>query len=672
MRFDLELKVVSQLTENGLNNLSEMLYGDSNITPMFWDENSAVDKTQLNTGSVNYSNFNGGKYIDDSYYSSGVDTNSDDLKFLNNIVYGSTVIPVFNSGKYTINRSEFLWSKNNIVKPFSFDEKSGRYSCVVDPTIDPNKLIVSTLSFNYPGYIKNKKSFISVPWNQNYFEQTNSIEQTLQYIFKNNTADYKYSLNKNTVYLSTNKISYTNEVIGTVTDSINKIFVLPEFPVSNLSVSGCPASGYTLKSGIIIFNKTTNLTVGQNISVSYDVVPFISYIDSSRDATTDQVFFNTNMHPKLVNYKNGTLCLSNSFGDIDIPVELTINTDQPSIFGSESCRVTARLNTIGKVASPGEAVSLSILTDNAVFVDNNSTTITKTTFADGTVIADVIAATDKIGFYIQKEWVTGNKINIPYILTGANPTSTYLHFMTSDDPILGSKYGGGAELFVESYTNNTLESYTMNGRKVAYVSLQDDNGILNSKFIKPTNISFSIPGTIQIPIRHLGTSPASGSGITVIEYANVIPSSSNIEGYWLVSDSSIDIQATFNSDNITLESPVASVALQNIKSENSFILNKYNTSLGASQLGVFGYLTISEYLKNPYGLNACSIYCSHSDCIFKKCIHPDQSIQKNFILDDGKVGCIHNKEWDADPNNSVCPGQDANLVNPFIMHLEGI
>jgi hypothetical protein len=171
--------------------------------------------------------------------------------------------------------------------------------------------------------------------------------------------------------------------------------------------------------------------------------------------------------------------------------------------------------------------------------------------------------------------------------------------------------------------------------------------------------------------------------VTKLVFDNTIPKDSTIKGYWLITNGNIKIRATYQNDYISLTSETVTIPLSRVKTSNSigdihsnvgytFELNKYNTSSGASQLGAFGYLTISEYLKNPYGLNAVSIYCTHSDCIYKRCSHPDPTIRKNFVLDTGRVGCAHNKIWDADPNNFVCEAEDAHLVNPFIMHLEGI
>jgi hypothetical protein len=714
MRFDLELKIVSTLTQDGLDNAAEMLYGTSNIVPVRWDETTVTDKINLNRGSINYQNYKKCKNFDDSYFSSGVDMNTDDLKFSQNIIHNSAVIPVFNSGRYTVNRSEFFWSKNNIVKPFQYNENDDLYSCSIDPNYNPNKIIISTLSFVYPGNVKNKKSFTFVPWDQTYFEAGNTLLQTLDYVFHKSTSDYNYCLKDGVAYLSAKKISYKNKAIGVVQDSVNKIFILPEFPVSNLVIHGFAESvDYIVKTGIVVFKKSATLNIGTTITASFDVVPYISFIDETRDQTNDKIFFNTSMHPKLVNYRSGTLCLSNSFGDIDIPVDLSITSNKSTVFGSEPINITARLSTVGGVACPNKEVTLDIITDNAVFINNNDFSMTKTTFADGTITADVAAKIDNIGYYIQKEWVSGSVITLPFKLNNLSANGIYTYFITSDDPILGKKYKTIYDNeFTESYRTNDLSSYEMNGRKIAYVSLQDNNGTLVSKFIKPLavkyftnkNVTFrnlycntrisqntivmqsqvsgssvssigSVDGAYPngaIPNNRMDVYQFTAGDVTQIEFDKPIPMPSNVAGLWMITDASVKIQASYADSLITLESDIISVELQNIKSENSFVLNKYNTSLGASQLGVFGYLTVSEYLKNPYGLNSFSMYCIHSDCIYKKCMHQDKNIQKNFILDDGKVGCIHNHEWDADPDNSVCPAQNAYLVNPFIMHLEDI
>lgn len=720
MRFDLELNIVSKLTQDGLDNLSESLYGISNITSIYWDEASSIDKINLNKGTINKSGYNSKRNIDDSHLTSGVDMLTDDLKFVQNIVYGSTVIPVFNSGKYTVNKGRYFWSKNNIVKPCVI--KDGRYTCEIKELINPSDIIISTISFVSPGYNKVKRQFIYVPWDQLYYEagpdpsdpKQQTMEDTFKYIFKNNLADYKFTIYNNTVYLSVGKISYNDIPIGRFQDTKNKMFVLPEFPISNLKINGfTEGTDYTVKSSIVTFNKDASVVIGAQVVASFDVTPFVSYLDNRGDVN-DFVFFNTNMHPKTINYKNGTLCISNSFGGASIPLKLTSSTNKNTVFFQEPFRATARLTGVGDTAITDKNVTLEILTNNAVFTENNSHTITKPTLADGTIQCEVAAKTDAIGYYIQKEWVSGNTLTLPFELKDVNTNSTYLYFITSDDPILGKKFKSPYdEKFSESYVTNDIGSYSMNGRKIAYVSLQDNNGKLTSRFIKPvssetavsrsvnyrnlfcdtrnsSNTTFKsvmdLNGVVNTSLGTISTSGEYALGVlpgdkldlysytapivTDIVFEKSIPASSNIAGYWLITDSVINIKASFEDDNISLESNTTSVDLQNIKSETSFVLNRENTSLGASQLGVFGYLSISEYLKNQYGLNAFSLYCTHSDCIFKKCIHPDPSIRTNFVLDEGKVGCAHNKEWDDE--NWVCPGQNAHLMNPFIMHLEVI
>lgn len=691
MRFDLEFKLVSTITTQGLSKIAESLYGETpDILPMFWDENAAIESVAVNHGNISFSGYNQDRTIPESDISSGVNINSDSFAYLGDIQHRSAVTPVLAGGGYSSGKSKFLWSKNAITKPFEWNGYF--YTADVDTTIDINNTIVFTIEFQQPGNTKNKKKFVFVPWDeamyQNLLEDNSpqeALSKTLKFIFKASIADNKFTLFGNKAYLNSKKIEYKDRFIGTVGATDNTIMVLPECPAVDVILKNgsniIDESDYTISGCLVVF-KNGIVSEGDNIYASYIVKPIISYMDKKRNEIDNSVYSNINLHPRMVNNKNGVLCLSPAFGNIDIPLKLTTKSDKESVYGAEPFRITSRLSGVSETPVVGKEVTLSILSANAIFNETNTQTITKRTISDGTISANIVSKFDRIGYFIQKEWVSNSTtITIPYTIPDVKTDDIFVYFVTADDPILGKiSPEDGEEEFVEKYWEQDLKTYTMNGRKIAYVSLQNQNGVLRSRFVKPSLITYPASGCAStfrnLPVDSTGQNySADPPGVTnfTTDEATVItfdylPDDAQIIGYWLITNGVIRVKAEYTSPEINLYSDDVTVELKNVRTENAFTLNRYGEA--ASQLGAFGYYTISEYLKNPYALNACSIYCVHSDCIQKKCIHPDVKIRNNFILDNGGVGCAHNKQYDQ--THTPCPGEDAHLVNPFIMHLEVI
>jgi hypothetical protein len=159
---------------------------------------------------------------------------------------------------------------------------------------------------------------------------------------------------------------------------------------------------------------------------------------------------------------------------------------------------------------------------------------------------------------------------------------------------------------------------------------------------------------------------------TVIVYENPLPISNNdISGMWIVSDKLVKIQATYDSGGISLKSNIIDIKVKSIESDGPFTLTGYSIPGIDTKVQEFGYLTATEYVKNPFGIRDCSYYCIFSDAINKKCTHPTTAYRKHFILDGESIGCKHTPEYDATIDESLrCPGVDAHIVNPFMLQVD--
>lgn len=694
MRYDLEFNITSKLTQDGLNLLSETLFGESNIVPAFWDKNSLTSQFSINSGQLDLSRYNKKKFIDDEFISSGVNLSTEELSLYGKIINKDFITTSFNGGMFSSNRSKFQWSKNSIVKSFAWED--GFYKCEVDPDIDTNKISISTFTFDELLFYKNKKTFYYIPPTLTF----DTLEENLAETFKGSTQDFKFTIIDNVAILSCKRLIYS----GNLLSKAGNRFILPEFPVSNLKIE-TTRENYTYQEGSLLFEDTSV----DNVVATFEVLPVISFLSTTR-VNEDVVFNNLNLHPRLLNYKNGTLCIRPNFNSLDSPKSLIVTSNKSLLFGSEIAKVNIKLLGAGDLPLSGKDVTVKIKTKNAQFSSSSlpdKSEIKLKTYVDGEISTDLIANTGKVGFYIQKEWVdsVNKKIKIPFQLSSSvDIKRVYLYIITADDPFLGKKniLAADGEGFIEKYATDKISSYETNGRKIAFVSLEqsEDLGTVTSKFIKPLSVTAGPNLTNQrINFKNMAyNSDGAGSNqlisdilpssayasstwsyipeyITELTYPKM-PSSDNIASFWLITDSLIEIEASYEDAETSITSEPLLLTFQNIKSENSFTLNKYSSAGPDSRYGSFGYYTMTEYLKNPYGLNAFSYYCMHSDCVYKKCIHPDLSNHKYFLLDSGRVGCSRNKDFE-DENNGVgtdnigrCPGMDANLINPFTMHTE--
>jgi len=745
MRFDLEFNMVSQLSSNGLAELSEMFYGNDNkwLTPSRWDSQSLINKDQAAKSNIDVSKYNNMSNIPSWLYSSGV-SSSDDISLNRLIARNSMICPLFNAGSVYFNRYKFNWSNSTIRKEVLFNPWLGHYYCEVDSDIDVKSIQAFTLKFKYPGYISYEKTWEFVEFIEN---EDLSFRSNLEATFSAYpTKDYKITLvsydDVSIVILSGDKIQVRDLNIGTAYANKGSIMAIGEYPVIEESVElnnlSCDDCEYRFFSSTMVFNNVTDKDV--NVFVCYDVSPVLVYSQLERFNSNDVVYAHANILPSAIGFNNGLIALHNAGSaggtiqtddgvNIVIPTGLTIDVDRTEASVLDSVRCTAKMSGIDNMPVKDAKIKfqLSSVSEDVKFLESGAMSYEAYTGINGEVTANAFIDRDRFGWYLQKEWVSGNKISIPYDIHTEMTDEIYLYFITSDDPILGKLFARDFEASIEeSYASETsLETYDVEGRKVAYVKLMNRNkggsNIVYSSFVKPVSISrnesflfdfknlyiknsqqdiarfiSSLPDymsmQVSTPVRSYsaeslgytkGTLPndvldiyrAKVTDGTIIEFEDSIPAYDNIIGYWLITGSSVDVavKAIFDDGNsfMHLESNEVSISTTNyIKSEYEFILTDSETESQNTALSSFGYYTVSEYLDNPYKQNACTYTCRYSDPIRKKCLFKEGKYSKYYDTDGSSGICTkpanHNllDESDRCPitSNKYIKGPDGNLL----------
>ena len=341
-------------------------------------------------------------------------------------------------------------------------------------------------------------------------------------------------------------------------------------------------------------------------------------------------------------------------------------------------------------------------------------------------------------------------IYIPFEIGTTSPSSIYLYMVTADDAIMGKQTTealGNANQIKDYYTNYTLSSYNISGRCIAYVDIEYfSDQVVKSTFIKPIVVSNITDVTKKFPIRNLyvtntgkissgqstlnskptgfqlssstATVPVTGwdnswlitpDTFTYVEATNIdssykitfqsdIPGydDPNVVGYFLIADTTgvVNAKATYHDEsyNFDLTSTEASIILSNfITSDTPFTLTEGTFENVNNILSTFGYYTVSDYMKSPFGINSCSVICQYSDGV-KKCIKPviindDGSVKIDYNADYFKYNnstvidyCKNTSSSPVDPVtglpvnlvhddnlNLACPGYSGKLINQFIL-----
>lgn len=515
MRFDLEYISVGGLTKEKLSEFSDILYGENaTISPMLWDTkyaSSIVNRGDINT--ANFSNFN--REVDNFFVSGLVPTSTISLNSI--IKKDGTVTLLFNGGDFLTYRRKSSWSNNTISSLLDFDQISGYYTLKLDNDTDLSSIYICTLSVLDQKYFQLKKEFI--------FVEYDGISIVSTFNSSDKKMDYIYTIKDNILYLSSNKIEYTMS-LGTYLSG-NAIFYLPEFPAKDILINGFNDTDYKVESGAIIFNnyKENKIRPGTEVNISYSVAPIITFKQAGRSNKEDIIFKNVNVSPRSLNFKSGTIGLYNCFSKNIEPINITFSKNIPSQIGyKDTIKITATLRGIDNmpvqlISKSGKSITLNIISDNAKWQETDTAEFISDTGIDGSLSATLGIDKEKVGFYIQKEWVSNidgrGTITIPYTFPMHGTSTTgygqddlkkiYLYTIYNNDPILGKIAYKDLETPIIEYTTyipsigdtekeiqeNTLNSYYLNGKKVAYVKLlqsSNPSNTLTSLFVKPTKV----------------------------------------------------------------------------------------------------------------------------------------------------------------------------------------
>jgi hypothetical protein len=720
MKFDLEFNIINFLGQKGLDKLSDLLYSDSSsLTPMKYDI-KAVSLNQ-NKGSINTSNFNNMNCVPDHFIVSGI-TSTGKLSLNSILDKSGKKIPVFNGGDLTVHKDITSWSVNRI---FKTTEKSlDKYLCVLDSDFDINSIDIFTTSFQFPGYFKKQKQFKYIPFHADGLLTT----------FKSSKEEYKYTIIDNTVHLSTDTIHYEKCLLGNIVDGSNIFalpeFPVSNLNLENMSSDDYTIYNGTIIINSTAFPIGTNVVASFEVMpiITFtqinrslnrpDIIPSVETIDSK------SINFKNGIICAYQSYDTN---------NIPTNLELTVVENKDIISYSEVLGIETRITNISGLPIPNKKITTKIISNNAIWQESNSPNYTSTSTIDGTIKASLVSDSSNIGLYIQKEWMSNvlvdgvlrGRITLPYIHPSIGASldlkdkqtilnGMYLYTVQSDDPILGKYNAIYSENGVdEYYTSGNIKDYIVTGRKIAYIKLSSANNKIYSSYIKPIdisidndiNISFrdlfiktingssqfsltmmTIPKTISsinkydlagkykdgiLPFDTLTVKEDKFNSVTVITYENPLPiSNPDLSGAWLVSDKIIEIVSEYDDGVIKLSSNIKDIIVKSVESETPFMLTGYTLNGYDTKTQGFGYLTATEYMKNPFGIRSCSYYCIYSDAINKRCINPNIGYRKYFKLDSESIGCIHTPEYDlgvTKPNR--CPGVDAHIVNPFILQV---
>lgn len=695
MRFDLEIDIVSGCDCLDLQYLSSIFYNkdDETILPALYDKKTLFYKELSNTGSINTNKYLDFKEVPVNLFQSYIKEDGIDLyKLINN---NSLLYPLFKGGEFYSCNKKFNFSSLYITDKFEYI--NGYYRKEIKEEFNANSISIYTLELTFPGIINKPKEFI--------FKQYNtSIENT----FKNTSEEYLYTIVDNVIYLNIEEILYTDILVGRG-DGSSRMFVLPEFPINNIDIKSHDTSKYKILNGLIIFNKDATPSINEDVVISCSISPIITYKRNS-ETREDIVSTLNNISPNSIGFKNGVICLYNSYNNTDLPSSLGLSVETINKL-TNTYRIKASLSSLSGIPMKNKEISFNILTGGANFAETNSQDFSSYTNMSGETTAILSDTTENNGIYVQKEWVSGNIICLPEELEIEDISSTFLYIITADDPILGKLKAFNTEKFLEEYYKEAdISSYYVTGRKVAFIELLNKDGKLTQKYIKPFIIEYEVnkditfrnlflkdktetiikyekdatyqssltfeEGTYEnasIPFNKIDLYSKTIPKATKITFTKTIPVADNIAGYLLIFNRDVKVQATYTDEYSTIKSEVVSIEIKNIKSESPFILSGINLEDKNTTLDDLGYYTVSDYIQNDYEIYPCTYGCIYSDAIDKTCLHNNEAYREFYKQDNNGVLCIHTPEYDETINiENRCPGLKAQMVNPFNLLAKGV
>lgn len=391
-------------------------------------------------------------------------------------------------------------------------------------------------------YVNRMEKIIVYKSNNKFYDYRHKL------LFKKSKENYKFTIStsphtlERTAYLNCNKLDFVQPISVTVPAEKSKAVFYNKYPAMGIiddfddDILTAPLSRRILKNLIRFTNDTqTDINVTRDITGS--LYPIISYRRINQDISKNIKHMKVDVSPKSINFGDGVLCFMNAEAGKNTVAD-SINVDYGNNYlmpmSSKQVKVTV-LNADG-VPIPNKVVKLTLLDDINGLVkwgesaDANNT-ISGVTDLSGEFMVSLISSEMKFEFFIQKEWVgditghtgstftvtpgTLNKVYIPYDITVSSENDISTFIVTADDPITGqiSSLDGGlfgitSEFFdlpkVFDFYENTdsMDSYGITGRRIAYVELSADQQIgetskytVRSTFIRP--ISMDIVSTVK-------------------------------------------------------------------------------------------------------------------------------------------------------------------------------
>jgi hypothetical protein len=350
---------------------------------------------------------------------------------------------------------------------------------------------------------------------QQFVEENITIDNPNRYIFFN-----KYPLSNVGIYL------YENQIIDKTTIGIYNTF--SDYSDNNNYEDYLKFVFNDM--GMAIINTGKLKENGNSIPISVagiinaTVMPMITYsrentfLDNSRHLLYDVSSLETN-------FTNGTICLaSNEISNNTLATKLEfLYPNGKEINWLSALDIKVKLTNDDNFPIPNKIINIKL--NNTL---NNSVKLSSASSYDGinssvrtNILGEAVVSLMNSNItnyaYIQKEWVNNTKITIPYKIPVTNKNNIFLFMVTGDDPLqsqLKTKNinGIGSEFFeiptpYDYYTReNDISSYYIEGRKIAYVSLQAGEQItdteykVTSKFVKPISIN-SYNDTVSTSIR---------------------------------------------------------------------------------------------------------------------------------------------------------------------------
>lgn len=450
-----------------------------------------------------------------------------------------------------------LHNRNKILVLIVDDKVEGIYSTVSSrkPKLIFDKDNILEGSLASLGLLTNGKALVDL-LNLTIISKKNNRLYNLRhkYIFKLSSKKNLYLIDRDTrdnhlyIYLNSEKILYEQDFIESSIqyNKASNYYYFTRYPIQDVSIQVYgsynpnligiynyleqidPATSEILR---IVYNNTSLSVTNtgklldpitnepEEISVYGTVRGYISpIITYSRIGTRneDGKYLQYDISSLNTNFTNGTICLSsNEISTSTVASNLDfLYPEGKNINWLSSLDVLIRLTNKDGYPIPNKIVEVEI--DDSEYGNINDLVQISSTSADskkhvsvrtsmnGDAVISLLNSNSSSHTYIQKQWVNNNKITIPYNIPVTNTGNIFLYMITADDPLLAQLEDrdiiGLEEISqlrpYDYYTrDNDISSYYLEGRKIAYVSLQANEEISNneynivSRFIKPTSIS---------------------------------------------------------------------------------------------------------------------------------------------------------------------------------------